>query len=52
MASSNCSDTKTSIKWKGRMERKDISKVVEHITSTGKDQLDQDKMKFLKRGCK
>ena len=52
MASSNCSGTKTNLKWKGRMERKDITKVVEHITSTGNDELDPEKMKFLKRGCK
>ena len=52
MASSNSNDTKTGIKWKGRMELKDIAKAVEHITSTGNDQLDADQMKFVKRGCK
>ena len=52
MASSNSRDSKTGIKWKGRMELKDIAKAVEHITSTGNDQLDADQMKFVKRGCK
>ena len=52
MASSNSNDTKTGIKWKGRMDLKDIAKTVELITSTGNDQLDADQMKFVKRGCK
>ena len=52
MASSNSNDTKNGIRWKGRMELKDIAKTVEHITSTGNDQLEPDQMKFVKRGCK
>ena len=45
-------DKTPGIRWKGRMEQKDVVKTVEHITSTGNDQLDPEQMKFVKRGCK
>ena len=45
-------DKTPGIRWKGRMEQKDVVRTVEHITSTGNDQLDPEQMKYVKRGCK
>ena len=38
--------------WKGKMQHANIVKAVETITMTGKDQVDPNHMKFVKRGCK
>ena len=45
-------DKTPGIRWKGRMEQKDVVRTVEHITSTGNDQLDPEQMKYVKRGEK
>ena len=54
MASSSfmANNTRPGMRWKGKMELKDVAKTVEHITSTGNDQLDPEQIKFVKRGCK
>ena len=43
---------KAEFQWKGKMQHANIVKAVETITMTGKDQVDPNHMKFVKRGCK
>ena len=37
---------------KGKMVKENVIKTVEQVTMTGKDRLNPDHIKFVKRGCK
>ena len=45
-------EPKTGISWKGKMDQINLTKTIEHITTTGNNQLDPAQIKFIKRGCK
>ena len=44
--------TNKKICWKGKMEKENVIKTVEILTTTGNDRLNPDHIKFVKRGCK
>ena len=45
-------EPKTEISWKGKMDQTNLTKTIEHITTTGNNQLGPAQIKFIKRGCK